>query len=107
MPSVLKKRYPRALVLIAVISLIATFTKPQTVARAASSGRFGVVEGYKAPAALNQSGASWDRINFFWNSYQPTGPTEWLGNANSTDADVARDLAGGVDVVGVITNPPA
>ena len=89
----LKKRYCSALVFFASLSLIASFVPPQTVAHAASAGRFGVVEGYKAPTALSQSGASWDRINFFWNSYQPTGPTEWLGNANSTNADVARDVA--------------
>ena len=106
-PIVLKRRYRSALVFFASLSLIASFVPTQTVARAASGGRFGVVEGYKAPTALSQSGASWDRINFFWNSYQPTGPTEWLGNANSTNADVARDVASGIAVVGVITNPPA
>src|SRR5438105_14694663 len=78
-----------------------------TPARAAGQVRFGIDEGYKVPDLFKQSGATWDRINFFWNSMQPTGPTDWLPNVNSTDADIARDLANGIEVVGVITNPPA
>src|SRR5712692_9718788 len=92
--------------LAAVLALSAVLRLPEP-AHAAAGVQFGIDEGYKAPGPFQQSGATWDRINFFWESYQPTGPADWLGNANSTDADVARDLAAGMTVVGVITNPPA
>ena len=92
---------------LALILVLASLVPTHTVARAASEPRFGIDEGYKAPDAFQKSGATWDRVNFFWNSYQPNGPTDWFNNANSSDADIARDLASGIAVVGVITNPPA
>ncbi len=72
-----------------------------------SAVSFGIDEGYRAPDLFDQSGATWDRIDFHWDAYQPNGPTDWLGNSESTDADIARDLASGKSIVGVITNPPA
>jgi hypothetical protein len=92
------------LALVLALAVLGPLTPP---ARAAGQVRFGIDEGYKVPDLFKQSGATWDRINFFWNSLQPTGPTDWQPNANSTDADIARDLANGIEVVGVITNPPA
>ncbi len=89
--------------------LAASFLMPRApVAHADdSSVQFGIDEGYKAPDLFKQSGATWDRINFHWNAIQPDGPDDWKSNDDSTDADIARDLANGISVVGVITNPPA
>lgn len=69
--------------------------------------QFGIDQGYQAPELFKESGATWDRINFHWDAFQPTGPDDWKGNDVSTDADIARDLADGMSIVGVITNPPA
>ena len=74
--------YRQARPFLAVILLLASFIPSHLVAHASGSGHFGIDEGYQSSTAFSQSGASWDRVNFFWNSYQPTGPTEWLGNAN-------------------------
>ncbi|MGH2458248.1 MAG: hypothetical protein ACRDIY_05205, partial [Chloroflexota bacterium] len=93
---------------VAVLVALSFLLPGASTARADGSAvHFGIDEGYLAPDAFNQSGASWDRINFHWDAYQPTGPTDWRGNADSTDADIARDLASGKTIVGVITNPPA
>src|SRR5947209_7357541 len=85
--------------LLALTLALSLFGRLTPSAHAAGQVRFGIDEGYKVPDLFKQSGATWDRINFFWNSMQPTGPTDWLPNANSTDADVARDLASGIEVV--------
>src|SRR5690242_16011490 len=94
----------RSLVLALVVSI--SLLPGPLPAHAASSGHFGVDEGYQAADLFRQSGASWDRINFHWDSIQPSA-ADWLPAANVTDADVASDLAAGMSVVGVITNPPA
>jgi hypothetical protein len=92
--------------LIVLVALAALRPAPP-VAHAAGPVRFGIDEGYRSPDLFHQSGATWDRIDFHWDAYQPHGPTDWLGNSESTDGDVAGDLAAGMTVVGVITNPPA
>jgi hypothetical protein len=98
-------RLVRSLV-VAFLLCVTTLPNPPP-AHAQPTGHFGVDEGYQAPDLFHQSGASWDRINFHWDSMQPTGPTDWLPVANVTDGDIANDLAAGMTVVGVITNPPA
>jgi hypothetical protein len=102
------RRSPAALLAVAVLALSSLVGRPAPARAAApTAARFGIDQGYQSPALFKQSGATWDRIDFFWDSYQPDGPDQWLGNANATDADIAGDLANGIDVVGVITNPPA
>jgi len=105
---VMHPRLPAAQLLIAV-ALVCSILLPRIpVAHAAGRPvRFGIDEGYLAPDLFSQSGATWDRIDFHWDAFQPTGPTDWKSNDQSTDADIARDLSDGISVVGVITNPPA
>jgi hypothetical protein len=81
-------------------------TQP-SVAHANNPVRFGIDEGYAAPDAFKQSGATWDRIDIHWDAIQPTGPNDWQPNDGAKDPDIARDLAYGMQVVGVVTNPPA
>src|SRR6185437_4934555 len=93
---------------IAVVVALSLFLPIVPSARADGPAvRFGIDEGYGAPDLFSQSGASWDRVDFHWDAYQPNGPTDWLGTSDAIDAGVARDLASGKSVVGVITNPPA
>ena len=93
---------------IAVVVALSLFLPVVPSARADGAAvRFGIDEGYKAPDLFSQSGASWDRIDFHWDAYQPNGPTDWVSNSDSTDAGIAQDLASGKSIVGVITNPPA
>ena len=98
-----------ALHLVAAIVLAVSALSPRAPAVHAtgSSVRFGIDEGYKVPDLFKQSGANWDRIDFHWDAFQPNGPDDWNGNGVSTDAGIAQDLAHGISVVGVITNPPA
>jgi hypothetical protein len=69
--------------------------------------RFGIDEGAAAPDLFKQSGATWDRLNFHWNDFQPNAPTDWQTPTSPSDADIASDQAAGIQVVGVVTNPPA
>jgi len=66
---------------------------------------FGIDEGYQAPDLFRQSGATWDRINFHWEDFQPNGPDDWV--VSIPDSAIASDLASGMKIAGVITNPPA
>jgi hypothetical protein len=70
--------------------------------------RFGVVEGYQAPELAIRSGASWQRVNFWWNELQPTGPTEWKQNDTHVPLTAVDEaLAAGQEVIGLVGNPPA
>ena len=68
--------------------------------------RFGAIESFWAPEEAAELGVGWERILFYWNEIQPTGPDdwntlhvleEWLVEAN------AHDRA----VVGLLKNTPA
>lgn len=90
------------------LSLVVAGWLPTPVAAAGNRpARFGIDEGHAAPDLFKQSGATWDRINFHWDDFQPNGPTDWQTITNPSDADLAGDLAAGISVVGVVTNPPA
>jgi hypothetical protein len=56
--------------------------------------RFGAIESFWAPQEAAELGVGWERILFYWNEIQPTGPDdwntlhvleEWLVEANSQD----------------------
>jgi len=89
-----------------MVTLTSLVVSPR-IAQADGPVKFGIDEGNANPALFKQSGATWDRIDFFWDAYQPTGPTDWVTNPNHYDDEVASDLASGIQVVGVVTNPPA
>ncbi|HEX5417981.1 MAG TPA: hypothetical protein VFZ25_20170 [Chloroflexota bacterium] len=91
----------------AAMIVLASLVIPPKGARAAGPVQFGIDEGNASPTMFKQSGATWDRIDFFWDAYQPTGPTDWVTNPRNYDDEIASDLASGIQVVGVVTNPPA
>lgn len=39
--------------------------------------RFGIVEAFWRPDDAAELGVGWDRILFYWNEIQPTGPDDW------------------------------
>lgn len=39
--------------------------------------RFGIVEAFWKPEDTAELGVGWDRILFYWNEIQPTGPDDW------------------------------
>lgn len=39
--------------------------------------RFGIVEAFWKPEESAELGVGWDRILFYWNELQPTGPDDW------------------------------
>ena len=68
--------------------------------------RFGAIESFWAPQEAAELGVGWERILFYWNEIQPTGPEdwntlhvleEWLVEANSQDRIV----------LGLLKNTPA
>lgn len=68
--------------------------------------RFGIVEAFWKPEETAELGAGWDRILFYWNEIQPTGPEdwntlhvleEWLADARDEDRMV----------MGLLKNTPA
>lgn len=89
------------------LSLALTALPGPSVAHAANPPRFGIDEGHASPDLFKQSGATWDRINFHWDDFQPNGPTDWQTNVYPPAGDLASDLSAGISVVGVVTNPPA
>ena len=49
------------------------------VAQTAADPRFGAVESFWAPNEAADLKVGWDRILFYWNEIQPTGPEDWNG----------------------------
>lgn len=93
---------------LAITVTLSFFVPAATTAHAASSSMFGIDEGYAAPTEFKNSGASWDRVDFHWDALQPNGPTDWeTANISTINDGITSDLASGISVVGVITNPPA
>ena len=70
--------------------------------------RFGIVQAFENPTLAANAGARWERVPFFWEDAQPNGPTDWMpGQFKISDAQLAQELANGMQVVGQIGNPPA
>ena len=102
------KRLSRSLrIFAAVIVTLTTLLTSPLAAKADGPVLFGIDEGNASPTLFKQSGATWDRIDFFWDAYQPNGPTDWVSDPRNYDDEIASDLASGIQVVGVVTNPPA
>lgn len=66
---------------------------------------FGVVEAYYRPAEAAALGATWDRVVFSWNRFQPNGPDEF--DASSVgDGLLAEAAVGNRQIVGIIKGTP-
>ncbi|MFN8378609.1 MAG: hypothetical protein U0452_08055 [Anaerolineae bacterium] len=66
---------------------------------------FGVIEAYYRPEDAVELGASWDRIIFHWDAFQPTGPSDWDASAVPV-AYIDEARAAGRQVVGLIKATP-
>lgn len=94
-------------VLLAFLPLLFSVNQPAAPAQAQAEidTRFGAVEAFWAPEQAAELGIGWERILFYWNEIQPTGPNdwntlhvleEWLVDANSH----------GRTIVGLLKNTP-
>lgn len=79
---------------------------PASSPDAPGQGRFGIVEAYEAPALAQSAGARWERLNFWWNQIQPTGPNEWRTENVIADKHVDAEVKRGMTLVGLLGNPP-
>ena len=68
--------------------------------------RFGIVEAFVNPDAAREAGAGFTRIILRWDVIQPGGPADWKP-ANVPDPFIARELADGRQVVGLLIGTPA
>lgn len=61
-------------------SVLAQEATPQSEPLAPDEGdvpRFGIVEAFWKPEESAELAVGWDRILFYWNEIQPTGPEDW------------------------------
>lgn len=67
--------------------------------------RFGIVEAFWRTDDANELGVGWDRILFYWNEIQPTGPDDW--NTLHVLEEWLRDARDGDRIVmGLLKNTP-
>ena len=72
---------------------------------AISEKRFGAIDTFDNPQAATQLGAGWTRVRFPWADMQPNDSGQW-NTSFFTDGQLARELAAGREVVGLIVNTP-
>jgi len=68
--------------------------------------RFGIVEAFVNPDAATEANAGFTRIILRWDVIQPAGPADWKP-ANVPDPLIARELADGREVIGLLIGTPA
>lgn len=68
--------------------------------------RFGIVDAYQYPQQRAESGAGWERVEFWWNQIQPDNSTEFYPPQTITDAQLQTELNAGMLVVGLLGDPP-
>lgn len=79
---------------------------PETaVAQSAKDRRFGAVEAFWAPNEAAELGVGWERILFYWNEIQPTGPNDW-NTLHVPEEWLNEANAQGRQVVGLLKNTP-
>ncbi|MCA9944018.1 MAG: hypothetical protein KC449_11075 [Anaerolineales bacterium] len=108
------KHHKHWLKLLVLFLLIGVWVWPETaVPHAAASNaqqsardpRFGAVESFWAPGEAAQLGVGWERILFYWNEIQPTGPNDW-NTLHVHEEWLAEATAQGRTVVGLLKNTP-
>ncbi|MCA9896908.1 MAG: hypothetical protein H6654_05965 [Ardenticatenaceae bacterium] len=73
--------------------------------QSARDPRFGAVESFWAPGEAAELGVGWERILFYWNEIQPTGPNDW-NTLHVHEEWLAEATAQGRTVVGLLKNTP-
>ncbi|VAW32814.1 hypothetical protein MNBD_CHLOROFLEXI01-1330, partial [hydrothermal vent metagenome] len=74
-------------------------------AQSAIDPRFGAVESFWAPNEATQLGVGWERILFYWNEIQPSGPNDW-NTLHVPEEWLNEANAQGRQVVGLLKNTP-
>lgn len=90
----------QAMSLRAVPTTVAETTRPL-------DARFGVAEGFRNAAVMEDIGAGWERVVLAWDQIQPDGPDDfsWLGRTVPKDA-IQAELKRGVTVAGLLQFTP-
>ncbi|WP_374687913.1 hypothetical protein [Promineifilum sp.] len=68
--------------------------------------RFGVIESFWEPSEAAELGVGWDRILFYWNEIQPTGPEDW-NTLHVLEEWLTEARAQDRMVMGLLKNTPA
>ncbi|MCL4867978.1 MAG: hypothetical protein KJ063_03330 [Anaerolineae bacterium] len=76
-----------------------------TQAQGALDSRFGAVEAFWAPNEAAELGVGWERILFYWNEIQPTGPNDW-NTLHVPEEWLVEARSNGRTVVGLLKNTP-
>jgi hypothetical protein len=80
------KMYSRLWIGLTFLALLLLIEPAPTFAAQSDSGdeddapvdpRFGIIEAFWEPDDAAELGVGWDRILFYWNEIQPTGPDDW------------------------------
>ncbi|MEI2610641.1 MAG: hypothetical protein V9G20_18595 [Candidatus Promineifilaceae bacterium] len=83
----------------------AAATPTITFAQGALDPRFGAIEAFWAPNEAAELGVGWERILFYWNEIQPTGPTDW-NTLHVPEEWLSEATSRGRTVVGLLKNTP-
>jgi len=98
---------PLLIMLVISPSLTSAEPPPLNPPGGQSQGRFGIVEAYEAPNLAAASGAQWERLFFWWNQVQPTGPQDWKLDKIIPDQKIDAERQRGMTLVGLLGNPPS
>jgi hypothetical protein len=80
----------------------AAYIPPQ---QGALDPRFGAIESFWAPAEAAELGVGFERILFYWNEIQPTGPNDW-NTLHVHEEWLAEARAHNRQVLGLLKNTP-
>lgn len=96
------------LLLTVIVVQLAGQTAPVAAEPAQQSAidpRFGAIESFWAANEAAELGVGWERILFYWNEIQPTGPTDW-NTLHVREEWLHEANAHGRQVVGLLKNTP-
>lgn len=94
-----------SLLIILLLALALSLFQPLLATAATPDRRFGAIDTFDNPAAATQLGAGWTRVRFPWADMQPNDSGQW-NTSFFTDEQLAKELAAGREVVGLIVNTP-
>ena len=103
------KTYGRGLLLVALALLLLWATRPASAQEeepAPVDPRFGVIEAFWQPEEAAALSVGWDRILFYWNEIQPTGPDDW-NTLHVLEEWLVEAEAQDRMVMGLLKNTPA
>ena len=102
----------KLIALLGSVLLIAGAARSHTAAQEpeptapAVDGRFGAIESFWAPQEAAELGVGWERILFYWNEIEPTGPEDW-NTLHVLEEWLVEAEAHDRTVLGLLKNTPA